>query len=137
MKFWVGVTDKAWYEHLRVLTPDEVNFWQPTPRRLAEFLEAGVPFLFKLHAPDNYVVGGGFFVRFSALPARLAWEAFEEKNGVTDYGALRKRIEQYRGATKGDPNRLQCAERPGFLRGEELDRGARELGAEHRSRPHL
>jgi len=103
MRYWVGVTDKAWYEHLRVLVPDEVNFWQPSPRHLAEFLEPGVPFLFKLHAPDNYVVGGGFFVRFSALPARLAWEAFEEKNGVTDYGALRKRIEQYRGATKGDP----------------------------------
>lgn len=103
MKFWVGVTDRAWYEHLRVRAPDEVNFWQPSPRRLAAFLEPGVPFLFKLHAPDNVIVGGGFFVRFSALPARLAWEAFGEKNGVTDYAALRKRIGQYRGATKGDP----------------------------------
>ena len=35
--------------------------------------------------PHNFVVGGGFFVRFSALPARLAWEAFGEKNGVADY----------------------------------------------------
>jgi putative restriction endonuclease len=103
MKFWVGVTDKAWYEHLSALAPDEVNFWQPTPRRLAEFLEPGVPFLFKLHAPDNFVVGGGFFVRFSALPARLAWEAFGDKNGVADYAALRRRIEQYRGAARGDP----------------------------------
>ncbi|MBR2811784.1 MAG: HNH endonuclease [Solobacterium sp.] len=25
-------------------------------------------FLFKLHAPDNFIVGGGFFVRFSILP---------------------------------------------------------------------
>jgi putative restriction endonuclease len=103
MRFWVGVTDKEWFEHLREQVPDEVNFWQPSSRRLAEFLEPGVPFLFKLHAPDNFVVGGGFFVRFSALPARLAWEAFGEKNGVTDYSALRKRIEQYRGVTKGDP----------------------------------
>ena len=103
MRFWVGVTDKAWYEQLRAQAPDEVNFWQPSARRLAEFLEPGVPFLFKLHAPDNFVVGGGFFVRFSALPARLAWEAFGEKNGVADYAALRRRIEQYRGATKGDP----------------------------------
>src|SRR5437660_4928874 len=103
MKFWGGVTDKAWYEHLRVRAPDEVNFWQPSSRRLAEFLEPGVPFLFKLHAPNNFIVGGGFFVRFSALPARLAWEAFREKNGVMDYAALRRRIEQYRGPTKGDP----------------------------------
>jgi putative restriction endonuclease len=103
MKFWVGVTDKAWFEHLRAQTPDEVNFWQPSNKPVAGFLEPGVPFLFKLHAPDNFVAGGGFFVRFSALPARLAWEAFREKNGVVDYIALRLRIEQYREATKGDP----------------------------------
>jgi HNH endonuclease len=103
MRFWVGVTDKGWFESLRKQGPDEVNCWQPSSRRLAEFLEPGVPFLFKLHAPDNFVVGGGFFVRFSALPARLAWEAFGEKNGVADYAALRRRIEQYRGVSKGDP----------------------------------
>lgn len=103
MKFWVGVTDRAWFEQLRASVPDEVNFWQPSARRLAEFLEPGVPFLFKLHAPDNYVVGGGFFVRFSALPARLAWEAFGAKNGVADYAALRQRIEQYREVGRGDP----------------------------------
>ena len=70
---------------------------------LAGFLEPGVLFLFKLHAPDNFIVGGGFFVRFSALPARLAWEAFGEKNGVEDYDALRRRIAQYRGELRGDP----------------------------------
>jgi len=48
-------------------------------------------------------VGGGFFVRFSALPARLAWEAFQEKNGVADYAVLKRRVEQYRGPVKGDP----------------------------------
>jgi len=116
MRFWVGVTDKAWFEHLRARAPDEVNFWQPSPRRLAEFLEPGVPFLFKLHAPDNYVVGGGFFVRFSALPARLAWEAFRENNGVADYATLRRRIEQYRGPVRGDPE-IGCniLNRPFFL----------------------
>jgi len=103
VRFWVGVTDKTWYEYLSARKPEEVNFWQPSARWLAEFLEPGVPFLFKLHAPDNFIVGGGFFVRFSALPARLGWEAFGENNGVSDYVALRRRIEQYRGATKGDP----------------------------------
>jgi len=103
MRFWVGVTDRSWFEHLRRRAPDEVNFWQPSARRLAEFLEPGVPFLFKLHAPDNVIVGGGFFVRYSALPARLAWEAFEVKNGVADYDELRRRVEQYRGPVHGDP----------------------------------
>jgi putative restriction endonuclease len=103
MRFWVGITDKEWFEHLRVRAPDEVNFWQPSSRRLATFLEPGVPFLFKLHAPDNYIVGGGFFVRFSALPARLAWEAFGEKNGVNNYQSLRQRVAQYRGPVRGDP----------------------------------
>lgn len=103
MRFWVGVTDKAWYEALRRRNPDEVNFWQPSARRLAEFLEPGVPFLFKLHAPDNFIVGGGFFVRFSALPARLAWEAFGDKNGVSDYTELRARISRYRTDVRGDP----------------------------------
>jgi putative restriction endonuclease len=78
MRFWVGVTDKSWFDQLQARMPDEVNFWQPTNRPVANFLEAGTPFLFKLHAPNNYIVGGGFFVRFSALPARLAWEAFGE-----------------------------------------------------------
>ena len=104
MKFWVGVTDKTWFEFLRGRATDEVNFWQPTPKALAAFLEPGLPFLFKLHAPINCIVGGGFFVRFSALPARVAWDAFGEKNGVPDYLALRRRIEQYRAMPiRGDP----------------------------------
>jgi putative restriction endonuclease len=96
MRFWVGVTDRNWFEFLRVRSPDEVNFWQPSSKALATFLEPGVPFLFKLHSPDDFIVGGGFFVRFSSLPARLAWEAFGEKNGVSDYFALKQRVEQYR-----------------------------------------
>jgi putative restriction endonuclease len=67
-------------------------------------LEPGTPFLFKLHSPDNFIVGGGFFVRFSALPARLAWEAFAEKNGVSNHEALKRRVEQYRKVSiRGDP----------------------------------
>jgi len=59
-------------------------------------LEPGEPFLFKLHAPHNFIVGGGFFVRYSALPASLAWDAFQTKNGVVSFDELRARIRRYR-----------------------------------------
>jgi putative restriction endonuclease len=99
LKIWVGVTDKNWFELLSVLRPDEVNFWQPSGSRSFRVLRAGEPFLFKLHAPDNFIVGGGFFVRYSALPASLAWDAFREKNGVNSLVELGARIRQYRPAS--------------------------------------
>jgi putative restriction endonuclease len=104
MKFWVGITDSDWFEFLSHRQPGEVNFWQPSPRPVAGFLEAGVPFLFKLHSPRNFIAGGGFFVRFSALPARLAWEAFGENNGAPDHAVLKRRVERYRKTIiRGDP----------------------------------
>jgi putative restriction endonuclease len=104
MRYWVGVTDKSWFLQLRQEAADEVNFWQPSAAPATGFLQPGIPFLFKLHYPDNCIVGGGYFVRFSVLPARIAWEAFERKNGVPDYFSLKKRIEHYRGTTlREDP----------------------------------
>src|SRR5438034_8810098 len=96
MKIWVGVTDKNWYEHLTRLMPEEVNFWQPSGSRTFRVLQPGEPFLFKLHSPENFIVGGGFFVRYSALPASLAWEAFEGKNGVDSLEDLISRVRRYR-----------------------------------------
>jgi putative restriction endonuclease len=96
MKIWVGVTDKSWYEYLSQLAPEEVNFWRPSGSRSFRVLEAGEPFLFKLHSPENYIVGGGFFVRYSTLPASLAWDAFERKNGVPSYSELLLRVRRYR-----------------------------------------
>ena len=56
MRFWVGITDGDWFETLRRLHPDEVNFWQPSDRP-PRTMEPGRPFLFKLHSPRNYIVG--------------------------------------------------------------------------------
>ena len=67
-------------------------------------MKAGEPFLFKLHSPNNFIVGGGYFVRYSALPASLAGEAFGENNGVSSYTELCERVRRYRRDTESlDP----------------------------------
>jgi putative restriction endonuclease len=96
MKIWVGVTDQDWFNRLSQLRPDEVNFWQPSGSREFRVLQPGELFLFKLHSPHNFIVGGGHFVRYSTLPASLAWDAFLEKNGVVSLEELRARIRRYR-----------------------------------------
>ncbi|HEX5385515.1 MAG TPA: HNH endonuclease [Gemmatimonadales bacterium] len=97
MKAFVAVTDRDWYDFLRRRPDlDEVNFWQPGGGRQFRALEPGQPFLFKLHYPDNFIVGGGFFAHASLYPASLAWEAFGDKNGAPSFGEMRRRIERYR-----------------------------------------
>ena len=97
MKAYVAVTDNDWFRFLRSLGPvDEVNFWQPGGRRVFKALEVGQPFLFKLHHPENAIAGGGFFTHASLLPASLAWDAFEEKNGAASFGEMRHLIERHR-----------------------------------------
>lgn len=96
MRIWVGVTDREWFDELARLQPDEVNFWQPSGSRSFRVLQPGEPFLFKLHSPDNYIVGGGFFIRYSPLPVSLAWDAFQGKNGVRSLPALLARVRKYR-----------------------------------------
>ena len=104
MKIWVGVTDNDWYRFLRQRPHlDEINFWQPGGSRLFRALEVGELFFFKLHAPENYVVGGGVFTHASRLPCSLAWEAFGEKNGAASFEEMRTRIEKYR-RTRPDPH---------------------------------
>lgn len=103
MKLWVGVTDKDWFSFLASRQVDEVNFWQPSAGTAFRALEPGGLFLFKLHSPLNFIVGGGFFVRHTALPAKLAWEAFAEKNGVADFRELVHRIRKYRKSDEPNP----------------------------------
>jgi putative restriction endonuclease len=96
MKFYVGVTDNKWFEFLASRKPDEVNFWRPGGSGSFQAITPGAPFLFKLHSPDNFIAGGGFFVSHSSLPLSLAWEAFGEKNGAASLEALRAMIEKFR-----------------------------------------
>jgi putative restriction endonuclease len=96
MKFYIGVTDDNWFQYLAKVQPDELNFWQPGGKQSFKAIQPSDLFLFKLHSPNNFIVGGGFFVRHSFLPVSLAWEAFENKNGTSDYLSFRNAIHKYR-----------------------------------------
>jgi len=99
VRAYVAVTDKDWYQFLEGRPDlDEVNFWQPGGNRVFGTLKAGEPFLFKLHYPDNAIVGGGFLAHASLVEAGVAWDAFGEKNGAPSYAEMRRRIERYRRA---------------------------------------
>ncbi len=89
MKFWVGVTDNTWFDHLANRGLEEVNFWQPSATPPFKGAPMGMPFLFKLKQPNNHIAGGGFFVTYSRLPVSLAWQVFGEKNGASSVGELR------------------------------------------------
>lgn len=97
VNLYVGITDYDWFRFLSVLpNVDEVNFWQPGGRTNFRALQAGELFLFKLHSPRNFIVGGGVFARADILPTSLAWEAFGTSNGASSLAEMRKRIAFYR-----------------------------------------
>lgn len=96
MKIYVGVTDHDWFKYLATAKPDELNFWQPGGKQTFKAIRQNDLFLFKLHSPHNFIVGGGFFIRHSFLPISLAWEAFGNKNGTKDYLSFRNAIHKYR-----------------------------------------
>ena len=92
----VAVTDGDWFQMLR-RQPDlsEVNFWAPSAVNFRA-LEPGELFLFKLHSPLNFIVGGGIFAHANTLPCSLAWETFREANGARSAQEMRTRIVRYR-----------------------------------------
>ena len=83
MRLFVAVTDNDWFAvHASKAEVEEVNFWRPSPEATFKVLQPGELLLFKLHSPDNYIAGGGFFTRFLQLPVNLVWDTFGEANGV-------------------------------------------------------
>ena len=95
MNGFVGVTVNDWLAFLSQQPGiDEDNFWQPGGRGQFRALQLGEPFLFKLHAPHHYIVGGGFFAHSTILPASLAWQTFGAKNEASSLLEMRKRTEK-------------------------------------------
>lgn len=102
VKMVVAVTDRDWFTHLRRLYyPPEVNFWAPSDTSF-KALRPGELFLFKLHAPRNYIVGGGIFTHATSLPCSIAWETFGELNGAATFLQMRDRIVKYRKTATND-----------------------------------
>ena len=97
----VAVTDGDWFESLRHAGLEEVNFWAPSGARFRA-LRPGELFLFKLHSPRNFIVGGGVFAYANTLPCSLAWEAFGKANGSASAAEMRARIAKYRRTDPAD-----------------------------------
>jgi len=102
VNYFIAVTDNRWYDFLSRQQPDELNFWRPSGKTFKS-IEIGQPFLFKLHSPLNFIVGGGYYIRSERLPLSLAWEAFLEKNGTPSLAEFRRSICSYRKTFEFDP----------------------------------
>jgi putative restriction endonuclease len=102
LKLVVAVTDSDWFDMLRARTDlSEVNFWAPSGSDFRA-LNPGELFLFKLHSPRNYIVGGGVFATASTMPCSLAWQTFGQGNGAETAQEMRTRIAKYRRADPAD-----------------------------------
>ena len=97
VKLYIGITDSDWFKCVSTLPNlDEVNFWQPGGKMHFRALQPGELFLFKLHSPDDFIVGGGVFAHEDILPISLAWQAFGVSNGARTLEEMRTRVGKYR-----------------------------------------
>lgn len=108
MRFWVGVTDNRWFNHVAALGSREVNFWQPSSRPPFLGLPEGTLFLFKLKAPFNHISGGGYFVRYLRLPIVSAWSIFEGQNGTSSLAELKALIASHRTSSTSLDTEIGC-----------------------------
>lgn len=70
MNFFVAVTDYDWFQlHASKSRIEEVNFWRPSSEATFKALKTGELFLFKLHSPRNFIVGGGIFYSLRSVAA--------------------------------------------------------------------
>lgn len=96
MRYYIGNTDFEWYQFLKELSSDDINFWQPGGKLRFSAVPIGAPFIFKLKSPINKIVGLGFYVSHSILPIEFVWEVFKERNGVSSLEMLKDKVSSYR-----------------------------------------
>jgi len=68
MKLYVGITDGDWFRFLRARNAKEMNFWRLRCTTNFGAINPGERFLFKTHYPENRIVGGAYFVRYTGSP---------------------------------------------------------------------
>lgn len=103
MKFYLGVTDNNWFDFLRRIQPEDINFWQPSGSVNFRAILPGAPFFFKLKSPRNHIGGVGFFSSHTLLPLGIAWDTFLQRNGCESYGEFRAKIKGYRRDDASNP----------------------------------
>ena len=106
LRGFVAVTDRDWFDSLRRAQLDEVNFWQPSATSVRA--EIGTPWIFKLHYPENAIVGVGFFTYYTRMPISVAWETFAAGNGVPSLNEMILRVGRYRKARITDNDDVGC-----------------------------
>jgi putative restriction endonuclease len=95
MEYWVGITDERWFNFLRALHPEDVNFWKPGSMGFRA-IPQGAPFVFKLKGKINRIVGLGFFYQYLKLPITVAWDTFHIGNGFQYFSDFVLAIEKMR-----------------------------------------
>ncbi|WP_426348551.1 HNH endonuclease [Alloiococcus sp. CFN-8] len=92
MNMYVGITEEAWYEALKDEDYKEICFLKPAGNINFGALRRDELFLFKLHSPKNYIVGGGYFLHFSTIPGFTLWSIFKERSGAASFKELEERL---------------------------------------------
>src|SRR5437773_2124709 len=108
MRLYIGITDINWYNHLRQINPEDINFWQPGGKTNFKILTPGGPFLFKLKSPINKIVGIGFFSSQTKLPLNMAWEVFGNRNGSDTFEDFKKMILNLRSEKQNNNPTIGC-----------------------------
>jgi hypothetical protein len=110
VNIFVAITDDDWFSYLAAQPQlDEVNFWQPRGKAGFHAIRRGELFLFKLHSPHNFIVGGGIFDRASSnVPLWLAWDTFGTLNGADTFEEMRRRISRYTHQPADDRTEIGC-----------------------------
>jgi putative restriction endonuclease len=96
VSLYVANTDNEWFGFLSLRgNLAEVNFWKPGGKAF-HAIQPGELFAFRLKSPRDKIGGFGVLSSSSILPLQIAWETFQETNGVPSYDALRAAIAKYR-----------------------------------------
>ncbi|RZK15984.1 MAG: HNH endonuclease [Hymenobacter sp.] len=91
MNFYVGLTDRRWYNFLRQEPRGDVNFWKPSAKNFKALPPDGC-FLFLLKKPAHVIVGAGFFAGKMSVTLPMAWKIFGTRNGVENYAEFHRLI---------------------------------------------